>query len=215
MLLYFVKAGDAIKVGVATDIKKRIGGMQTGSQHRIKLLHCIDLPSEKARLMEKEIHIFFQKTNLHGEWFRFTQFMFDYIENIKDNGLESHEGWLQKRYLEEYDEIVTALKIKIERDIAYGDFVSLEKLKIEINEVFEEITLRQSKPDNVADTVKEWIEKRGKSFTPRDIYNYFGFSARHEKKNVCMILSRCEKAGMVERIDGMRRGVYRKITHED
>jgi hypothetical protein len=51
MLLYFVKAGDAIKVGVATDLKKRIDSMQTGNPHGIKLLHCIDLPSEKARLM--------------------------------------------------------------------------------------------------------------------------------------------------------------------
>jgi len=155
MFLYFVRAGDAIKVKVATDIKTRIDGMQTGRPYKIKLLHCIDLPSEKARLMEKEIHTFFQKTNLQGEWFRYTQFIFDYIENLKDNGLESHAAWLKKRFSEEYKEIVTALRIKIQRDLAYGDFVSLEKLKIELNNIFDNITARQSKPDNVADTIKE------------------------------------------------------------
>jgi hypothetical protein len=215
MLLYFIKAGDAIKVGIASDIIKRIDGMQTGSSHKIKLLHSIELPSDKARQTEKEIHVFFQKTNLHGEWFRFTQFMFEYIENLKENGLESHLAWLQKRYSVEYEEIVNALKIKIERDLAYGDFVSLEKLKIELNELLDEIMVRQSKPDNVADTVKEWIENRDKFFTIRDIYNYFGFTEKKYKDSARQALYRYVKAGGAEPIQGMRRGVYRKIVQDD
>jgi hypothetical protein len=128
--------------------------------------------------------------------------MFDYVENLKENGLESHAACLQKRFVEEYEEIVTALKIKIERDIAYGDFVSLEKLKIKINEIIEEITLRQSKPDNLAATVIEWIEKREKSFTARDIYNYFGFVEKKDKNNVRQTLVRSKKVGIIECIKG-------------
>lgn len=211
MILYFIRAGDAIKVGIASDLNKRIGAIQTSSPHKINLVHSIDLSYEKARQIEKEIHTFFQKTNLQGEWFRSTQFMLDYIEHIKENGFESHASWIQKRYLEEYEDIVNALKIKTERDIAYGDFASLEKLQIEMNDLLDEITYRQSEPDNLAYTIKKWIEKREKDFTPRDIYNYFGLSKRKDKKNVLMILLRCMKAGTIERVEGMRRGVYRKI----
>ena len=107
------------------------------------------------------------------------------------------------------------MKIKIERYIAYGDFVSLEKLKIKINEIIEEITLRQSKPDNLAATVIEWIEKREKSFTARDIYNYFGFVEKKDKNNVRQTLVRSKKVGIIECIKGVRKGVYRKITQED
>lgn len=189
--------------------------MQTGTPHRIILLHSIELSSEKARQMEQEIHTLFQKTNLQGEWFRSTQFMLDYIKNLKENGLESHSTWLQKRYSEEYEEIVNVLKIKTERDLAYGDFVSLEKLKIDLNELLEEILSRQSKPNNISATVREWIEKREKPFTARDIYNYFGLTKESEKKAVLMTIIRCMRAGYVERMKGIKRGFYRKITQDD
>jgi hypothetical protein len=41
MLLYFVRTGDAIKLGVEINIKKRIDAMENDSFHRIKLFHCI------------------------------------------------------------------------------------------------------------------------------------------------------------------------------
>jgi hypothetical protein len=37
MYVYFIKAGDAIKVGIATDVNSRMINVQVGNPHKITL----------------------------------------------------------------------------------------------------------------------------------------------------------------------------------
>ena len=132
MYLYFIKAGNAIKVGVTEDLKKRICELQVGNPIEMELLHAIGLSPEKAQKLETEIHRLFQKTNLHGEWFQSTTFMSEYIENIKENGLEHYYSWIDKRYQDDYGKILRELRAKVERDVIIGNLISLEKLESEL-----------------------------------------------------------------------------------
>ena len=42
MYVYFIEAGDAIKVGIASDVTKRLINVQVGNPHKIDLLHSLD-----------------------------------------------------------------------------------------------------------------------------------------------------------------------------
>ena len=84
MFLYFIKGGDAIKVGITENVEQRLTGIQVGNPAKVELLHSISMSDEEARQAESEIHRMFIKTNLSGEWYQATQFMLDYIRNIKE-----------------------------------------------------------------------------------------------------------------------------------
>ena len=129
MFLYFIKGGDAIKVGITENVEQRLTGIQVGNPAKVELLHSISMSDEEARQAESEIHRMFIKTNLSGEWYQATQFMLDYIRNIKEIGWESRLSWIKKKYEYMYREILSAFKKNIETDIIYGNLTSLERLK--------------------------------------------------------------------------------------
>lgn len=65
--LYFVQAGNGgpIKIGVATDLSKRLAALQTGSPAELRLLGTMtgDMADERA------LHVRFRDHRLRGEWF--------------------------------------------------------------------------------------------------------------------------------------------------
>lgn len=64
--VYFILAGDYIKVGFSTNPHKRIKSMQTGSPFVLVML--ADIPGSKDD--EQEIHRMFPDLHVRGEWFR-------------------------------------------------------------------------------------------------------------------------------------------------
>ena len=195
-------------MGITANVEQRLTDIQVGNPSKIELLHSISMSDEEARQAESEIHGMFIKTNLIGEWYQATQFMLDYIRNIKENGWGSRLSWIEKKYEDMYREILSMFKKNIERDIIYGNLISLERLKKDLGELLNAIFIIPSLPKNMSASVKEWIEEREDPFTIRDIYHQFGISTRKGKKNISQILSRLIDT---EKIEKSPEGIFRKI----
>ncbi len=209
MNVYFLRTGDAIKVGIASDINQRMINIQVGNPHKIELLHSISTSESNAKKIESQIHEIFRKTNLNGEWFQATQYMHDFINHIKDSGWESHSNWINEQYQRNYGAILKSFKSKIEQDIVLGNLVSLDRLKLDLGKLVNTIFMIPSLPTNMAEAIREWVKKRKDPFVLRDIYNDFGISTRKGKTNTRVILNRLVSDGTLERTGNSPKCLYR------
>jgi len=209
VFLYFIQAGDAIKIGITNNISARMREVQVGNPFKVTLLYSIPFEEENARRAESTIHELFNKTNLSGEWFQANQFILDFIENIKEKGWESHSSWLEERYQSEYGEIANKLKKTIERGIIYGDLISLEELKSDLGKLLDSIKI-PSLPVNLTQTVREWIEKREEPFTLNDIYYHFGIYTKKAKNNVHQMIFKFKEDGLIDQSGRATYFLYKK-----
>jgi hypothetical protein len=73
--IYFVQAGDFVKIGQSKEWKQRLRFLQTGMPHEITpILVFADRP-----VLEKKLHSRFKADRVRGEWFRLSQQIIDYI----------------------------------------------------------------------------------------------------------------------------------------
>jgi hypothetical protein len=87
--IYFIRAGDFIKIGQSKDWKARLGQMQTGSPHAlIPLLVLVGEPS-----LEKRLHSRFSADHFRGEWFYLKQAISDYIRENLPRCVARHVGY--------------------------------------------------------------------------------------------------------------------------
>lgn len=64
--IYFASAGSYIKIGFATNVKKRIAGLQTGHHKKLSILRVErGTPEDEAKFHKR-----FGKLRTRGEWFR-------------------------------------------------------------------------------------------------------------------------------------------------
>ena len=77
--LYFTKAGEYLKIGIAKDVKARLSALQTGNPVRLELRGIINnLSKNKAKEYEKKFHEFYKNCREKGEWFKRSNFeMYD------------------------------------------------------------------------------------------------------------------------------------------
>jgi hypothetical protein len=78
-LVYFVQAAKLglIKIGVATDARRRLIALQTGSPDRLSLLGVVG--ADDAAAFERDLHARFRRHWTHGEWFEPAAPRLDYI----------------------------------------------------------------------------------------------------------------------------------------
>jgi hypothetical protein len=70
MNIYFIKnSQNLIKIGVASDVTKRLNALQTASPYPLVLLGTIPSDSLSVYKVEKAIHRIFSAVRLSGEWF--------------------------------------------------------------------------------------------------------------------------------------------------
>lgn len=82
--VYFVKAGDAVKIGYSNNIKRRMMKFQTGNHFSLQLLLEIPVPNFKeAHLLERNLHKWFRAYRIRNEWFKYSSLMESVIEEIK------------------------------------------------------------------------------------------------------------------------------------
>ena len=77
--VYFVGdlESNAVKIGKADDVDRRIGELQVGNPNPLTLLHSIKFScSDEAHFYEKKYHKFFEHLYLTGEWFKFDEQIF-------------------------------------------------------------------------------------------------------------------------------------------
>ena len=69
--VYFLKdEQNNVKIGITSNLKNRIGSIQTGNSQEVNLLHYIGPYTQKqATDLEKELHKMFSEYHLRGEWF--------------------------------------------------------------------------------------------------------------------------------------------------
>lgn len=80
--VYFIQGidGGPIKIGMTTDLKRRLYDFQHGSPVKLVVLAVLKGGGE---MREASIHRRFQRSRLHGEWFEPTSELLDLIEAAK------------------------------------------------------------------------------------------------------------------------------------
>ena len=66
MYIYFIKAGDGIKIGKTNNVKKRMGAIQNGNSNKLELIKHIWSCHSRC---ENFFHNHFKKYRISGEWF--------------------------------------------------------------------------------------------------------------------------------------------------
>lgn len=69
-----------VKIGWAVDVKRRLSQLQTG--HPYELLVAYSAPGTQAD--ERALHERFSELRLHGEWFRYTEEIHDFLYDLED-----------------------------------------------------------------------------------------------------------------------------------
>lgn len=83
--IYFILNEDsqAIKIGLAKDLTKRLKALQTSSPAVLKLMKALQVNGAKeARDLEQSLHRQFADIRLTGEWFRAEAALLNYIQQI-------------------------------------------------------------------------------------------------------------------------------------
>lgn len=91
--VYFVTNGDAIKIGFARDVKRRLRGLQVSFHVPLLLLGSIAAKQSK----EREFHERLKHLRLGGEWFEIHDDVFKLIEE-----LEVKRGWIEGEDEDDY-----------------------------------------------------------------------------------------------------------------
>lgn len=76
--VYFIRVGDTCKIGVTTDVKKRLASLQTANPTTISLL--VTIPGDKK--IEHALHQRFAADRIHHEWFTFSPALVSYVEGL-------------------------------------------------------------------------------------------------------------------------------------
>lgn len=74
--VYFVRSGDLVKIGHSLNVTKRLSALQIGSPVPLELWHVV----KGQRSLEKELHERFSADRAHGEWFRVSPAITEYVE---------------------------------------------------------------------------------------------------------------------------------------
>ncbi len=83
--IYFIlnRDSNAIKIGMAKNIERRLKSLQTSSPAKLELIRSMQVSSqEEARELEKSLHQKFEHIRITGEWFRAESELNHYIESL-------------------------------------------------------------------------------------------------------------------------------------
>lgn len=121
MYVYFISAGDAVKIGKAANPKRRLAQLRSGNLHQLEMLGAM----KAERNTESEIHRMFDDSRINGEWFRLTpeirQFIAEKSEPIPEDGRNRHkldrpkallirQTLKQRQLLEQLADALTAMR---------------------------------------------------------------------------------------------------------
>jgi len=85
--VYFVldEFSNAMKIGKADNLEKRLAGLQTGNPRILKISYFIKCKSSgHSNTIEKKLHKFFEHLHIRGEWFDYNKEEFElfFKENV-------------------------------------------------------------------------------------------------------------------------------------
>jgi len=91
-LVYFLRAGEAVKIGHTSDLKARIRALETGSAHRIVPLGVV--PGDQA--IGRAIHHRLDAHRMNGEWFSPHRDVFDLLAALQASGPDAVLGEISR-----------------------------------------------------------------------------------------------------------------------
>lgn len=83
--VYFIfnPDSDAIKIGFAKDVAKRLAALQTSSPSQLKLLAVIKTQNARtAKQLEGVLHQQFAQSHISGEWFKAEETLLNYLKEV-------------------------------------------------------------------------------------------------------------------------------------
>jgi predicted GIY-YIG superfamily endonuclease len=83
--VYFISNEDsnAIKIGIARNVQKRMMSLQTSSPAKLKLMKSLQVDgSEEAQKQERLLHQQFSAIRLNGEWFKADTVLLEFIDQL-------------------------------------------------------------------------------------------------------------------------------------
>lgn len=83
--VYFILNEDsnAVKIGRAKDLEKRMRALQTSSPAKLKLIKSVQVEGgEEAHALEQSLHKQFSEIRLAGEWFKAEVILLEYISQL-------------------------------------------------------------------------------------------------------------------------------------
>jgi hypothetical protein len=80
VFVYLIEANSFYKIGIATDVTKRLASLQTSSPHQMKVLKSWE--SAFAQKAERYLHRHFKDCRQKGEWFRLSSEQVQILLNI-------------------------------------------------------------------------------------------------------------------------------------
>lgn len=70
MYIYVIGTKEKQKIGYSSDVDKRLRSLQTGNPDSLTIHHKIEIPEDRARIVESKIHKEYSYLRLKGEWFK-------------------------------------------------------------------------------------------------------------------------------------------------
>lgn len=77
--VYFIVVGDVVKIGVSSDLQKRVLALKTGLAHQIDAIYV----DAGVSLSEKTLHEKFKTHRMEGEWFILADEIKEYIDECR------------------------------------------------------------------------------------------------------------------------------------
>lgn len=85
-MIYFINHTDYVKIGYTSDISRRISDLQISCPVKLTLVGLI----EGDMIDESSLHERFKKFHSHGEWFRYTKEICQYVQSLDKSLLWKH-----------------------------------------------------------------------------------------------------------------------------
>lgn len=98
-MIYFIRNGNYIKIGVSVDPWKRLASLQTGNPEPLELLAIMPGSND----LEIGLHRAFGQFMKQGEWFQINDRLLTFIKIIKDTFPDSQRNLAQEEKAQRYD----------------------------------------------------------------------------------------------------------------
>ena len=173
-MVYFISDGDYIKIGKATDVDKRLKGLQTGSSRKLFKSHILDGGYE----LESRLHIIFNKYRFFGEWFDLPSY---YLNISADDVNEIYDSFIFKKPKEK--SLLPINEIRRLKKIAYGRVIHVSAL-ITIHESHPLIKIRKSMLIKNTKKASELIKRFPSIYNDDDLMKLYRLECENEQADI-------------------------------
>jgi hypothetical protein len=136
--VYFVRAGDFVKIGWARDVEKRVRALQVASALPLELLGVVPGCDDVERI----IHAQFNALHVRGEWYRAEPALLDFIKRCADSPLRAAAAPYEAARADILIESLRAVVSESLREMSSGDEFGAARMRAVLTELHSDIATR-------------------------------------------------------------------------